>query len=260
MNKSLKLRLGKTHATILTIERVETSPLGLRLRAVHKYRSQKVLESAIDILLFLEQTLDLTRNADYRSAMQANGFADLVTFFDANFASAEALGLAAANLKSWEQEVKARRQALAIQGAAFKESYESSAKSNCRIEGHDCAWKYADDTSDAKWIHLGKVACDWVLDSGHVDLKLAKPSKGDWKMAFTYPPRGDFDESSDVFEEIIEAQSVNGLLEYIQHHSDTLSFWDCVRLIINLDLENHQISLLRAKAQSEGLEDSDTVD
>lgn len=255
MGKSFGLYLDQAQTRRLIFERRASSLLGLQLREVFKRRSQKVLESPIEVILYLHQSLDLSSNADLRSEMQASGFGDLVEFFDANIADAKALSSASANLKKLQAEVKELSHTLDKHGQAFSEAYQSAAKSACRIEGNDFSWSYMDEAPGISWTDIGTIACDWAMDSGHVEFKLAKSVSQGWLMAIIYSPSGDFDESPDVFEEIIEAPSLNGLLDFIQYHSALLDFWKCLRLLVDLEFPDEEIKVLRRRIDRLGVFD-----
>jgi hypothetical protein len=242
--KTASLHFNQSDTIRVVINRNDDIDNQYSLISVLKNQARKKYEDLIDILEFLNVSVNLTSNDEVRNIFIEEGFQELLNIFD--------------NSKSVVLDIQSAKKALVANEAKFMRAQKdlknivrwtaanmaAERKSKFRIYHSDEKWTHANEDENHKWISLGSFYCQWNIDDGYLNLDLARIDNSIWILKIEYPDNEDFDEKTEGHKIFIQSNTVDGILKYVKEET-VIDFWEFVESLIAIDIQSHDLIKLR---------------
>ena len=242
--KTTSLQFNQSDTIRVVINRNDDIDNQYSLISVLKNQARKKYEDLIDILEFLNVSVNLTSNDEVRNIFIEEGFQELLNIFD--------------NSKSVVLDIQSAKKALVANEAKFMRAQKdlknivrrtaaniaAERKIEFRIYNSDENWTHANEDEHHKWISLGSFYCQWNVDDGYLSLDLARIDNSIWILKIEYPDNEDFDEKTEGHKIFIQSNTVDGILKYVKEET-VIDFWEFVESLIAIDIQSHDLIKLR---------------
>lgn len=242
--KTTSLQFTQSDTIRVVINRTDDIDNQYSLISVLKNQARKKFEDLIDILEFLNVSVNLTSNDEVRNIFIEEGFQELLNIFD--------------NSKSVVLDIQSAKEAIVANEAKFMTAQKdlknivrrtaaniaAERKSKFRIYHSDEKWTHANEDEHHKWSSLGNFYCQWNVDDGYLSLDLARIDNSIWILKIEYPDNEDFDEKTEGHKIFIQSNSVDGILKYVKEET-VIDFWEFVESLIAIDIQSHDLIKLR---------------
>jgi len=214
------------------------------LSTVLKWRAKKTYDDFPEIIRYLDKTLNLSSNIEVRKIFIEEGFQELLNIFDSTKSLALEIKLLKATLDANEANLEKLQKDFINIVRQISENTVFEEKNKFRIYGSDDKWSHTDEDKYYDWISLGSFYCQWNVESGYLNLDLARLKDSMWVLKIEYPEVIDFDEKLDGRKLFIQSKTLDGILTYVQYET-ALDFWEFVKRLIILDRDDNDLIKLR---------------